>query len=477
MILPDSFADYTSHLMGEQLWAAFLNGMAQKPPVSIRLNPLKAKPESTVVVGQKGRVPWCEWGYYLSGRPTFTFDPLFHAGYYYVQEAASMFIGHVLRQYVNKPALMLDLCAAPGGKSTAARATLPEGSVLFCNEPKGLRAQVLAENMQKQGHADVVVTSNFARDYRHTPLKFDVILADVPCSGEGMFRKDAEAINEWSVQNVKNCQQLQREIVSDIWPCLKDGGIFIYSTCTFNAAEDEENVRFLINKLGAEPLSVATEKDWRIAGTLLSGETLPVYRFIPGVTQSEGLFMAVLRKTNSKGYDSERKAKKPSQKDRHKNGNTVEKNMSTLANQWLTHPDDFQFVARSTTIAAIPKHWIDLYEEATQHLNILHAGINVGEMKGRDLIPEQGLVLSPHCQKDAFPRYELTYTEAIRYLQRDALTLPTALPRGFVVVTFHNQPLGLVKHLGNRTNNLYPAAWRIKSTHIPTDYNEILSIR
>lgn len=477
MILPDSFADYTSRLMGEKLWGAFLNGMAQEPPVSIRLNPLKAKPESTLIAGLKGRVPWCEEGYYLSGWPTFTFDPLFHAGYYYVQEAASMFICHVLRQYVKKPALMLDLCAAPGGKSTAARATLPEGSILFCNEPKGLRAQVLAENMQKQGHADVVVTSNFARDYRRTPLMFDVILVDVPCSGEGMFRKDAEAINEWNVQNVKNCQQLQREIVSDIWPCLKKGGIFIYSTCTFNAAEDEENVRFLIDELGAEPLSVATEMNWHIAGSLLSGDTSPVYRFIPGVTQSEGLFMAVLRKTTNKGYDSEQKAQKPNKKDHRKENSTVGKATSSLANGWLMRPDDFQLVARSTTIAAIPKRWIDLYEEAISHLNILYAGINVGEIKGRDLLPAQGLALSPHFQKDAFPHYELTYAEAICYLQRNALTLPATLPKGFIVVTFHNQPLGLMKHLGNRTNNLYPAAWRIKSTHLPTDYNEILSIR
>lgn len=477
MTLPKSFADYTSRLMGERLWSAFLNGMAQESPVSIRVNPLKAKRGITTIVGQECRVPWCEEGYYLSGRPVFTYDPLFHAGYYYVQEAASMFISHVLHQYVNKPVLMLDLCAAPGGKSTAARATLPEGSVLFCNEPKGLRAQVLTENMQKQGHADVVVTSNLARDYRRTPLMFDVILADVPCSGEGMFRKDAEAIKEWSVQNVKNCQQLQREIVSGIWPCLKDGGIFIYSTCTFNAAEDEENVRFLRDELGAEPLSVATEKDWHIAGSLLSGELVPVNRFIPGVTQSEGLFMAVLRKPTHNEHYSEQKVKKQSKKDRHKDSNAVGKATTALANQWLTRPDDFQLVARSTVVAAVPKRWINLYEEIAPHLNILHAGINVGEMKGHDLVPAQGLVLSTHFQKDVFPRYELSYAEAIRYLQRDALTLPASLPKGFVVVTFHNQPLGLMKHLGNRSNNLYPAAWRIKSTHIPPDYNEILSIR
>lgn len=192
--------------------------------------------------------------------------------------------------------MMLDLCAAPGGKSTAVRAALPEGSLLFSNEPMRTRSQILAENVQKFGHPDMIVTNNYPRDYKKSKLQFDVILTDVPCSGEGMFRKDEGAIGEWSTQNVNNCWQLQREIVSDIWNCLKPGGILIYSTCTFNAHEDEENVNWICEELGAEVMALEGIEDaWNITRNL-TGTDFPVYRFIPGVSRGEGLFMAILKK-------------------------------------------------------------------------------------------------------------------------------------------------------------------------------------
>ena len=175
-------------------------------------------------------------------RPAFTFDPLFHAGCYYVQEASSMFLDRVIRQYVTSPSVMLDLCAAPGGKSTLARAALPEGSLLVANEVMRNRSQVLAENLVKWGHPDVVVTNNDPADFAGLGPVFDVILTDVPCSGEGMFRKDETAVAEWSTDNVDLCWKRQRRIVADIWPCLKEGGILIYSTCTYNREENEDNV-------------------------------------------------------------------------------------------------------------------------------------------------------------------------------------------------------------------------------------------
>ena len=206
-----------------------------------------------------------------------------------------MFVTHVLRQLVKEPVEMLDLCAAPGGKSTAARAVLPEGSTLISNEPIPNRAQILLENITKWGWPDCTVTNNYPRDFRKAKLKFDVILCDVPCSGEGMFRKDPETIREWSPQNVEKCWRLQREIVADAWECQNPGGILIYSTCTYNTKENEENVRWIIETYDAEILAVLTQPEWNITGSLLEGFEAPVYRFIPGFTRGEGLFMAVLK--------------------------------------------------------------------------------------------------------------------------------------------------------------------------------------
>ena len=282
--------------MAPELWHVLREGLAQEPSVSIRINPSKIDLKEWEVVLSDGVVPWCEYGFYLTHRPPFTFDPLLHAGAYYVQESSSMFLHQVLRQYVTEPVVMLDLCAAPGGKSTLARSVLPEGSRLVSNEPIRGRAQVLEENVTKWGYPDHIVTNRYPKDFRKSKQQFDVILTDVPCSGEGMFRKDEGAIAEWSLQKVEQCQRLQREIVSDAWECLAPGGLLIYSTCTFNTLENEENIKWILENFDAEVLPVHTEAEWNIQGSILPDFIAPIYRFIPGLTRGEGLFMAVMRK-------------------------------------------------------------------------------------------------------------------------------------------------------------------------------------
>jgi 16S rRNA C967 or C1407 C5-methylase (RsmB/RsmF family) len=407
MNLPQEFSQYTRQLMGEPLFETFLNGMAGEPPTSIRLNPFKAK--GATVEGES--VPWCPTGWYLKERPNFTFDPLLHAGLYYVQEAASMFVSHVLHQLVSQPVVMLDLCAAPGGKSTCAMSALPEGSHLFSNEPLRPRAQILYENILKFGHPAITVTNNYACDYQKVHALFDLILADVPCSGEGMFRKDEGAIGEWSVANVEKCQRLQRDIIRDIWPCLHPGGLLVYSTCTFNAYENEENIAWIARELGAEAVAIDTDERWNITGPLVG--QLPAYRFIPGKTRGEGLFMAILRKEG----DSE--GVKESQ-----------------------------------------------MQKAAKALRMMD-GSRPADKKGKDLIPLQAKALSTQLDPSAYTTVEVSYQEAIGYLRKEALTMPADTPRGEVLLTYQGQPLGFVKNIGNRANNLYPAEWKIKSTHVP----------
>ena len=290
MKLPQAFVERTRRLLGDEQYPVFEEALQKEVPVSIRPNRKKIdKP----IEGEL--VQWASSGYYLNVRPTFTFDPLFHAGCYYVQEASSMFVERVLATYVQEPVVMLDLCAAPGGKSTLSRNVLPEGSLLIANEVMRNRSQILAENLIKWGNPEVIVTNNDPSDF--TPLEnlFDVILTDVPCSGEGMFRKDEVAVEEWSVENVDVCWQRQRRILKDIWPTLKPGGLLIYSTCTFNREEDEDNVAWISRELGAEILTVPMDESWGITGNLI-GEDFPVYRFMPHRTKGEGFFLAVLRK-------------------------------------------------------------------------------------------------------------------------------------------------------------------------------------
>lgn len=405
-MLPKEFIEYTSHLFGDERWQAYLDSFHQTVPVSIRINPFK---RSEHLIADAEQIPWCREGYWLRQRPQFTRDPLLHAGTYYVQEAGSMFLDEVLRQHLtDEPIVALDLCAAPGGKSTLMRAALPKGSVLFSNEPDRKRSNILMENIQKQGHPDVYVTKNFPRDYQKARLKFDLIVTDVPCSGEGMFRKDQDTIEEWSVQNVRKCAELQRSILQDIWDCLRPGGMLIYSTCTFNTYEDEENVQWIAEHLGADILNVEIKDEWHVTGSLLQGFDAPVYRFIPGVSKSEGLFMAVLRKHGQ------------------------------------------------SASAPLPQ------EKQLRCLNILSDGHPTGEIKGKTIIPEHAQALSLDLDAEKYPQVELSEDDALRYLHREAIVLPDSTPRGFVVVKYKNHPLGFVKNLGTRANNLYPKEWSIK---------------
>ena len=507
--LPAAFADSTRRMMGETMFENFLDALSEEPPVSLRVNRRKTSsvPADDVT---DGRVEWCDGGYYLAERPDFTFDPLLHAGHYYVQEASSMFVRRVLTRYCgNSPVQMLDLCAAPGGKSTAAVDALPHGSILMTNEPIRQRAQILMENMQKWGCPDVIVTNSYPRDYARSGLVFDVILCDVPCSGEGMFRKDSGAIGEWSPQNVDACSRLQREIVADAWRCLRPGGLMIYSTCTFNTAENEENVRWACDELGATVLPVDTDDEWGITPSLLPGFTAPVCRFIPGRTRGEGLFCAALRKggegepclsTISSVSQPQKNGKRSS---RHGGDDTVR--LQTLVSSLVTGhdktaaghdktsaarqsalgailPEDYRLTAANLdadpsrlsrsaepTLIALPPRLVPLYETAVRSLRILSAGVTVGRIKGRDVIPDQSLALSTALRPDAFPTAGLTYAQAVAYLRKETVTLPSDTPRGFVLVTFRGAPLGFVKNIGSRANNLYPAEWKIKSTHVPDE--------
>ena len=368
-----------------------------EPEVSIRLNPYKLSKEEVLACHPDLEpVPWCPNAFYLPDRPPFTFDPLLHAGAYYVQEAASMYVASLplplqrkgewsqqfppLLEGQGEACLALDLCAAPGGKSTLLQSLLPEGSLLISNEPIAKRAQVLAENMQKwmtglpEQATQVIVTQNYPHEFSALTGCVDVLLTDVPCSGEGMFRKDEGAIREWSLENVARCQQRQRDILSDIWHVLKPGGLLIYSTCTFNRFEDEDNARWICSELG--------------------GELLMERHFLPGRDRGEGFYVAVI----------------------------VAPSPLPL---WGSAPNKIDTETIKRTLKALPQR-------------------GSGEGAGTPFI-------------------NLTYNEALQYLRREALRVEA--PRGPVTLCYRGLTLGPGKGVGNRINNLYPEAWRIRTTY------------
>lgn len=503
MNLPPSFITRTSQLMGEDACRELCEALQHDTPVSIRINRNKCSME----IENARNIPWASDGYYLSCRPTFTFDPLFHAGSYYVQEASSMFVERAVRKYIDSPSVMLDLCAAPGGKSTLLRSSLPEGSILVANEVMRNRSQILAENIIKWGHPDVMVTNNDPADFTSLGPVFDAILTDVPCSGEGMFRKDEVAVEEWSPANVGLCWERQRRILRDIWPCLKPGGILIYSTCTFNREENEDNVAWIAKELGAEVLPVDIEEGWNITGNLVgnpsvnssvipvnesenpsensvnpsdnpSGNGFPVYRFLPHKTEGEGLFLAVLRKD---GYMEDidddifsgikpKKNKKPAKGKNDKNLRPAV--FPGEIKGWVNASEDMEYLVDGSMayMVSVKLNLLEMLMRSSIHnLNILHRGITVAEMKGKDWQPHHSLAMSIRLDKDSFPQAELSYEQAISYLRKEAVVLDSSVPKGYVLVTFNDIPLGFVKNIGNRANNLYPQEWRIRSGYLPEE--------
>ena len=484
MQLPDSFADYTRALLGEEEYTRLSTALlGEEQPVSIRLNPQKCgRSPFPILHSPLKEVPWATDACYLDQRLTFTFDPLFHAGCYYVQEASSMFVEQAVKRYLpDRAVAVLDLCAAPGGKSTHLRSLLPEGSLLVANEVMRNRVQILAENLTKWGHPDVVVTNSDPLEFTSLEHLFDCILTDVPCSGEGMFRKDETAVSEWSPENVEICWQRQRRILADIWPCLKSGGLLVYSTCTYNTKENEENVRWICDELGAEVLPLDVPAEWNITGNLLAGEDFPVYRFLPHKTQGEGFFLAVLRKVGEEdGNDGARmtqmgrmnadrwKGKKGSG-GKAASPSAFGKEQLALIQGWLCGAEGYSLMPEGQTLTAFATSWLPVLSALKQHVRVLQAGVTLAEAKGKDCVPAHALAMSGLLEQEAFACEEVDYPTAIAYLRKEAVTLSGAAPRGFVLLTYRGFPLGFVKNVGNRANNLYPQEWRIRSGYLPEE--------
>ena len=444
-MLPVDFIESMHQQMGNEA-ELLIRALETEPITSIRLN---SKLDVLTFDCDTDEVPWHVDGYYLSERPQFTLDPLFHAGCYYVQEASSMFLQQVLEQYVNTSSIVLDLCAAPGGKSTLISEYLGRDGLLLSNEVVRQRVFILSENIQKWGNGNTIVTHNTAEEYgERCKHLFDCILVDAPCSGEGMFRKDEQARSEWSLKAVKMCAERQRSILMDVWDALKPGGILVYSTCTFNEEENEKNVEWLAETLGADVLPIDYDPSWGITEGNMG------YHFYPHKTKGEGLYICALRK--HAGAVEPIKVKSPK-----KEPNMSHPEYLPVMRSWLQHPDDWAIRYSDRFATAYPYKYKEIIDWLSTQLTCISTGFGLGEERGKGIAPQHSLSMLKDLRKEAFPLVSLTREQALSYLRTEALVL-NDVPLSLVLLTYEGVPLGFAKNVGNRMNNLYPNEWRIR---------------
>jgi len=494
MELPVEFKEYAIAALGEEVASGLFDAIGSGEEItSVRVNPLKEVAASpNICVGMpeecfpdylpaevEERVPWTRLGYYLKERPVFTLDPLFHAGAYYVQEASSMYMelamtaiekdfagrygGEELsgRGFFDHDIAALDLCAAPGGKSTHLASLLGKDSLLVSNEVIKSRSVVLADNIAKWGCDNVVVTNSDPADFGAFEEFFDLIVVDAPCSGEGLFRKEPEAVEEWSPANVELCAQRQQRILADIWPALKPGGYLVYSTCTYNKFENDGNLEWLKNKITSQLCTIASE-----SGIILTkGGGL---QFVPGRVKGEGQFMAVVRKGGEwKPSQMFRGGAKPSNS--RKNKDSKGKNQPQLEKGCTYLPDNYVKILQGDLVKAYRKELHEKIKYIEENLRVVLSGIAVANKKGKDYVPHadfalQGVMASMVATgtlPQGISAVEVSREDALRFLAKEPLVLPGA-PMGYVLLVYRGLGLGFVKNLGNRTNNLLPMARRIR---------------
>lgn len=437
MRLPQDFIHQMQALLPD--YAEFEEAFGHPAPVSLRLNPLKARSALRALA-------WCPQAYTLPERPSFTLDPRLHAGAYYVQDASCMLLEAVLDQLQISPLAILDACAAPGGKSTHLASIYPQALVV-ANEVIRSRSHILEENLTKWGSPNLASSNLDPAAFGQLPQSFDLILADVPCSGEGLFRKDPQACQEWSLEQVELCARRQKRILNELWPSLKPGGYLVYSTCTYNRQENEDQLSWLKSELGAEAVSWHLPEHWPVVQQEHQG--ISTLRCYPHKLAGEGFFLAVVQKpaTAERTRLRSKQLKYLAAKD------------CQSYQSWLK--GDWYFAQSGSLICAWPQAQHEILQSLNQ-LNSLKFGLQLAEIKGKDLRLQPALALSSALQRSAFSELKLELPAAIRYLQHEALyDLPEG-KNGPLLLSFKGWPLGWIKRIQTRGNNLYPNHWRIR---------------
>jgi 16S rRNA C967 or C1407 C5-methylase (RsmB/RsmF family)/NOL1/NOP2/fmu family ribosome biogenesis protein len=417
----------------------------------VRVNPVPENnhPDSPISLQP---VPWEPNAFYLSERPQFTLDPLLHAGGYYVQEASSMLIGATVRnlmKHFKRPIKILDLCAAPGGKSTHLASVTSSNDFLVCNEVIRSRANILVENLSKWGAPNIAVTNNDPEHFQSLGSWFDIVVVDAPCSGEGLFRKDPNAMNEWSAEAVEHCSLRQNRILDAIWPTLNPGGFLVYSTCTFNRSENDEQVRRILDSCEAQSVRVDVRDFPGIIEDQSDDASYWMYRCFPGFVHGEGLTFSVLQKSPDSDHFYHN--------DPHVSRNALESVPESDLALSLDPDQEWKFLSNKKSTFAIPSAHYRALNELTNSLNVIHAGIEIGDSQR----PAHGLAINQSLQRGFYPEVEIDLHSALQYLRRESISLDPDL-EGVQLITHKGLPLGFGKAVRGRLNNHYPMEWRIR---------------
>lgn len=451
--IPNSFVVAMQSQLGNE-YPAFLEALKAPATASIRKNPQKNYHFSS----DFEKVKWNAHGVYLSKRPIYTLDPAFHGGAYYVQEASSMFVSEALQQVadLSQPLTILDLCAAPGGKSTDILSTISSDSLLVSNEVINSRYKVLKENLTKWGFPNMAITNHDVSHFSDLRGYFDVVIVDAPCSGEGLWRKDEGAISEWSPENVLLCAARQKRILKDAVPLIKQGGVLIYCTCTYNHIENKDNIEWLLDNfpLHLFPLSLPT--DWNIKA-IQDKDTSIGYQFYPHLVKGEGFFISCFQKTE----EASRKSGPNKRKVNFKNLSKLSKKKVQLLEEWIVDISQLDFFELATgQVVALPKNLLSSFYDLDQGLYKKQFGLRIGSFKKTDFIPSHDLALSRLIHPN-IPFVEVDKEVALQFLKKGNLTLRSS-QKGWQLIRYQGLNLGWVKALLGRVNNYYPKEWRIR---------------
>lgn len=447
--LPSSFLSSISNCCGFDK-EAFIDAHQIDSPTSFRINPFKP---TVLNFNLDAKVPWNDNGFYLTERPNFTHDVLFQAGCYYVQEAGSMFIQHALLSFVdfNKQLMALDICAAPGGKSTLLNSLLNSESVLVSNEVSKPRADVLSQNLTKWGTSNVIVTNNDPTAFSTIESVFDVIVVDAPCSGSGLFRKQHDAVDEWSEDNVNLCAQRQKRILADIVGSLANNGVLLYSTCSYSEKENEEIMDWLVEEFNLENRRVPFQKEWGIVETRGIKTDSFGYRFYPDKTKSEGFFCAVFTKKNSD------ESFRTSKKNKHETFTDIKSKEKELFVNWINSINEHVIIKFKDDYLFTNALAVDFINKYT-HLYLKKVGTTIGSLIKNEVIPHHDLALSIY-KNEQIKIYDCENDEAIRFMKKENFKIDC--DNGWVLISHKQFGLGWIKQLGNRFNNYLPNDFRI----------------
>jgi len=449
--LPSAFRKAIEQQFGKEA-ESLLQAIDKEPVAAVRVNPKKPAPEGHLPISSL--VEWSPWAAFLAHRPSFILDPLLHAGTYYVQEASSTFIDDIVSQILLPDApLVLDLCAAPGGKTCGLLSTLPPDALLISNEIVKQRSNILAENVSKWGNSNCIVTQAEPAQLSEMGPTFDLIVADMPCSGEGMFRKNPASVEEWSVDNVQFCAQRQGEILHHAWDMLQPGGYLIYSTCTFNQVENEGVLATFRKEQSFTQPAIQNPSPDQISTTDYLG--VHSFRFLPHKTEGEGFFLAVLQKPGFRTKVQTYKMKDPWL--RQPNKQTYQQ----LDKYFPEIKHNIGVFAQQDQVLAFPENWAGFANLLNRYAWVVKTGTTLMTLQHQDAIPHHEVALSSLNKYAKFDSVGLSLEQALDYLRKQAFELPQA-SKGILHVNYKGFELGWLKNMGNRFNNYYPNEWRIR---------------